>query len=120
MPMISRAISPPTPYCILMGYVGGMNSETCESGNASAVTITVAHTAPDAPRLGKISRTLDFVTVEAAEATGCADAATAVAQVSVFTTVLGKASCATRRGYLNFTFTICDTRPENMPANACG
>jgi len=34
-----------------------MNSATCDSGNAKAVSVTLAYTAPDAPREGKMSGT---------------------------------------------------------------
>jgi len=42
IPIISNAINAPTPYWILIGYEGGMNNATSESGKASAVIVTAA------------------------------------------------------------------------------
>lgn len=73
-----------------------MNRAICESGNAKAVTVTVAYIAPDAPRLGKISGIVFFATAVAA---GLDVAVTAAAQVSTFFEFCAcEASWATRRG----------------------
>lgn len=78
-----------------MGYDGGINSATCDSGNAKAVSVTAPYTAPEAPKEGRISGTAFLATVVAAPE----EAATAVAHVSVVLTVLaGEVSCATMRG----------------------
>jgi hypothetical protein len=66
---------------MLIGYDGGMNNAICESGNARAVTTTVAYIAPEAPRLGRISG-IDFLATAAALVLDAA--ATAEAQVSTF------------------------------------
>lgn len=99
-----------------MGYEGGMNSAIWESGNASAVIVTAAYMAPDAPKLGRMSRVFLFAAVfPAADAVV---AATALAHVSVFRAVfVEEASSATRRGYRNLALTIWDTKPEKSPAN---
>lgn len=81
MPIISNANNPPTPHWMLIGYEGGINNAICESGNARAVSVTVAYIAPEAPKLGRISGTVLFAAVVAA-APDVAE--TAAAQVSTF------------------------------------
>ena len=79
-----------------MGYVGGMNNATWDSGKASAVIVAAAYTAPEAPKLGKMGATLLTAVAWAAEVD---EAATAAAHVSVFWTAeIGDASSATSLG----------------------
>jgi hypothetical protein len=66
---------------MLIGYDGGMKSAICESGNASAVTVTVAYIAPEAPRLGRMCGIDFWATVVAAL---LEEAESAEAQVSTF------------------------------------
>lgn len=97
-----------------MGYEGGMVKAICPFGNAKAVIVTQAYMAPDAPNEGIIDEAAAFLVALAAELD---TAETAACHVSTGLAALaGEDRRDMRRGYLNFTVTVCETRDAKMPA----
>ena len=95
-----------------MGNVGGKINAISVSGNESAVSVTAAYIAPEAPSDG---RSLCAELLAPSEAAALKAAATDVVLPAFMEADISERSCDTRRGNWMRALKTCETRPEKSP-----
>jgi len=105
IPVMSNRTNAPTPHWAGTATMGRNSRLTSASGYPSAVSVTAAYIAPEAPREGKISGRPNALFIGAALA------------AAVVAAALDVESCDRRRGNIIRVAAIWETRPEKRPAD---